>query len=310
MLKKKETAKNNKEIKKGEETNTEISNIGESKITKRGNQKENNKLFRKKSSVGKFKKIELVMEKIEITPWRKVSKKIRNYFFSNHQSNIEILMSNKDKGTYENFLDWRLNNDFKENSAYKLKLNLVDQLFSFSLLYKDFNQTTMLQTNFIILDLFRQILFSIIIVGFFDNSFYGMLLINMMNFTYLVGFIIIKPFKSRIDNFQTIINEILLSIICFSVLYMAFMDKLKDRNEKLKMGLGWLIVITNTSLIGIFLMRMFFNLMKLGKKILKNIRQNDCAKKKKKIIKISTFLIQTQKIKKKKRRCTSKIHRY
>lgn len=149
----------------------------------------------------------------------------------------------------------------------------MDRLYEKLLLrpYKDFAQTSVLKSYFILFDLGRQVLFSAIVIGLYRNAFLAMIFINLANLTYLVLFAIVRPFKERIDIVQNFINELLVLMIGSAILYMAFMEKFNQPDPDFKLKLGWLIVFTNAVLIGIFMMRMVINLSKLGFLVLKLI---------------------------------------
>lgn len=206
-----------------------------------------------KNTASNFKKKELVLEhSMKMTPWEKASEKIGRYFHAD---------LHKEKAIQ----DWRLNNDYKEHVAFKaIVLQLSGTTRSFFSLHKDYSQDSPWKAYFLVVDLCRQIIFSLLVVVFYDQPFIGMILINIVNVFYLVIFFLINPFKKNLDKVQNFINEVLLNVICFAVLYLASMEKFNTFDEDLQIQIGWLIVFANASLIVIFLGRMIFNLLKLS----------------------------------------------
>jgi len=188
-------------------------------------------------------------------------------FYFNHKAKSEIA---KVENVGENPLDWRLNNDYRDHAALKVISSQWSGFKrSFYCLHKDFGHGSLLNSYFLIFDLCRQILFSICIICFYDNAFFGMVFINAINITYLIVLTFLRPFRERIDQVQNFFNEILVLVIGASILYMAFMEKFNRPDPDMKLKLGWTIVFTNAMLIVIFMMRMILNLSKFGFLMLK-----------------------------------------
>ena len=221
-----------------------------------------------KNSASKLKKQELVLEKNQkMNASENLAERIGYYFNRKAKSQIRHVEKHD-----ENPLDWRLNNDYREHVALKIIATQWTGLMrSFYCVHKDFDQTSVFKSYFILFDLGRQVLFSVIVIGLYNNAFLAMIFINLANLSYLVLFAIVRPFKVRIDIVQNFINELLVLMIGAAILYMAFMEKFNQPDPALKLQLGWLIVFTNAVLIGIFMMRMVVNLSKLGFLVLKLI---------------------------------------
>jgi len=219
-----------------------------------------------KTSAAKFKKKELVMDKINGTAaMQRATEKIGFYF--HHKDKSEIA---KVENVGENPLDWRLNNDYRDHATLKVISSQWGGFKrSFYCLHKDFGHGSLFNSYFLIFDLCRQILFSICIICFYDNAFFGMVFINAINITYLIVLTFVRPFRERIDQVQNFVNEILVLVIGASILYMAFMEKYNRPDADMKLKLGWTVVFTNAMLIVIFMMRMIWNLSKFGFLMLK-----------------------------------------
>ena len=221
-----------------------------------------------KNSGTKLKKKELVMDKTsEMVSIQRFTEKIGIYF--NRKAKNEVI---KVENVGENPLDWRLNNDYRDHAALKvIAAHWTGLMRSFYCLHKDFGHNNIFKSYFIIFDLFRQILFSVCVVCFYDDAFIGMAFVNVINISYFIVLAFLRPFRERIDQIQNLINEILVLLIGVSIFYMAFMEKFNFPNPEITLKLGWTIVFTNAMLIVIFMMRMILNFSKFGFLLLKLI---------------------------------------
>ena len=188
------------------------------------------------------------------------------------KTGLQSLLSSKKKEK-----DWR------KDEEIELENNLEVLNRSFFPLHKDFNQVWALQSFFLIFDLFRQSLFSIMVTLTFDTPFSGLIFINIINFCYIGGYIYIIPFKDNVDLIQNFLNELCLLISSVCAFIMAGMEKFNNVDMNTKMMLGWIMVFVNTFLILMFLLRigikflkMFSLLLKLAIiTILKNFRKEE-----------------------------------
>ena len=198
----------------------------------------------------------------------------------------EIIKCNK-KGILSSFLslfeekkieslDW----SGKENEALQIKLELLNK--SFFPLHKDFKHTIKIQSYYILLDLMRQSLFSLLVVLMYDNPFSGLIIVNIINVCFMISVLLIRPFKYVQDFIQNILNEACLSISCIAALIMTSMEKFEIIDLDLKMNLGWIMVMTNTLLLVLFVIRMamnfiwmiFFAITFIFRSILNKFREN------------------------------------
>ena len=251
----------NDKIIEGEETKAEINMSENLSKSMTFTSREKTLSLSEKSTATRMKKQELLYDRTYNYKKLNSSKsiKMQDYF---SRTKIELT---KLKNIEDYPLDWRVNNDYKEDPELKaLILHLDNKLRSFYPLHKDFAHTTVLRSYFMMVDLIRQIFFSVSVICFYNEPFTGMIFVVLINVMYLIGFIIVKPFKLKLDIGQNILNELLLLIICCCTLMMAYMEKFNDFNEDLKMKMGWTIVFSNVSLIVIFLSRMMINLFNLA----------------------------------------------
>ena len=116
-----------------------------------------------------------------------------------------------------------------------------------------------------------------IITVLYDNPFYGLLIVNIINILYLISLIVINPLKECKNAFQNLFNEGC-GIISMSIaFYMAYMDEKNIIDDDLKMKLGWGIIISNLMLISIFLLRLLIGwtliFYHLFKELIKTMKQ-------------------------------------
>ena len=162
-------------------------------------------------------------------------------------------------------VDWRRDEEIAlENSIENLNRCFLP-------LHKDFKHFKGLQSFFLIFDLFRQTLFSLLVILTFDSPFSGLILVNVINVGYIVCYLAIRPFKETVDLIQNLLNEICLLISCLCALIMAAMEKSNTVELETKMILGWIMVFVNTFLILMFLLRIVCNFIPMIYLLLKLI---------------------------------------
>ena len=211
-----------------------------------------------KKSASRLKKKDIILEKIIQMEHNKLFKtKIRDYF-KNLRANLLNLKHSKDY-----LMDWRVNEDYNKSAENQaLFLYMEDFNKNFNALHKDYNQKGFFQSIFILIDLTRQLIFSLIIVMLFNIPFVGLILIILLNVAFVITFIIVKPFKEVIDNIQAFINECVLMSVCICSFILALMEHYDINDSDVKLRIGWVIVFCNVILIVIFLMRMTWNIIK------------------------------------------------
>ena len=157
-------------------------------------------------------------------------------------------------------LDWKNNNEMDKENMEK-HLELLSK--SFFTLHKDYNHKRAIQSFYVILDLLRQAVFSMLVALTFDTPFIGLIFVNLINIAYFVGYFTIRPFRETPDLIQNFLNEICLLISSLSAFIMASMEKFNSVHMETKMTLGWIMVFVNTFLILFFLFRVGVNLVGL-----------------------------------------------
>ena len=80
----------------------------------------------------------------------------------------------------------------------------------------------------------------------------------------LVLIIFIRPLKKRIDLLHTFINEICVNVACWSSFALANMDNSNDKDQQLRIKIGWAIVGANGVLVGAALVRFGYVVVKFG----------------------------------------------
>jgi len=164
----------------------------------------------------------------------------------------------------EEFFNHDIENIQNENEDWKGDLNKIEKQLellsrTFYPLHKDYSHIWSANSFYIVIDLFRQTLFSLLVVATFDQPFEGLIMVNIVNITFMVGFLTVRPFKKRIDFIQNLINDFCLLISSLAALIMASMERINYVDQATKMGLGWLMVGVNTFLIILFLLRIIYN---------------------------------------------------
>ena len=196
-------------------------------------------------------------------------------WFSKIKSKMKNIITKKRKNS-----DWReINND--EMGKFTESLELLNK--AFFPLHKDFNHSTAPQSYYILFDLCRQIIFSAIVVGLFDQPLAGIILINIINICYIICFLVVGPFKSKQDFIQNLLNEICLFLCSISAFVLVCMERIGVNDLGLRMKIGWVMVGCNFFLIAVFLIRisvtlsmMFYLLCRL---LVKKIIYAVCRKK-------------------------------
>ena len=136
-------------------------------------------------------------------------------------------------------------------------------------LHKDFNQARPTQSYYLVLDLLRQCLFSMIVVMLFDKPLIGLIIVNIINISYFAIFIVIRPFKERQDFIQSLFNEICLILCSISALILIIMEVTEINDLDLRLKLGWVMVGANSFLIVVFLFRILISFSVMGLLLIK-----------------------------------------
>lgn len=181
---------------------------------------------------------------IERTKTRSVQSSVNTYKvkedeqYNNTNANDHLVVIDKD-----NILPPK-NNSFILMSSTKSR---------YRVLYSEFKQTTKMRSYFIVLSIFRQMIYSLIICFCFNKPFEGLLLAISLNILFLICLIFVNPFTDIKEYINTLLNE-LCGISAFIFAFcMQYMDENDIIDEELKINFGWGIVFINILLAGFFL---------------------------------------------------------
>jgi len=198
--------------------------------------------------------------------FRKLSKALPMHFFdSSNTTNSKVPWLNRLKTKINSLLTKKSNNtlDWRKDDEIEMEKNLDLLTKSFFPLHRDYNHKRAIQSFYVIFDLLRQTLFSLLVVLTFDTPFRGLIFVNLINIAYFVGYFIIRPFRETPDLIQNFLNEVCLLISSLSAFIMASMEKFNSVHMETKMTLGWIMVFANTFLILMFLFRVGVNFVGL-----------------------------------------------
>ena len=100
--------------------------------------------------------------------------------------------------------------------------------------------------------------------------------------------IIMKPFTKRRDGFLNKFNELILSICCYSCLYMAYLERNEDFDREKMLNAGWVIYYVNMILMFlftlVFIVDLILTLKEVVTKVINMIRMRiEIAKERKRI---------------------------
>lgn len=153
---------------------------------------------------------------------------------------------------------------FKEKVTNHVKTKIIqEEANNFFPFHKDYHQDSPYKSYFIIADLIRQSVYTLLIIIFYDKPFLGLISILILNSFYVIMFVKIKPYKEKMDFYQNLFNEIILISVFVCTLVMASMEKFGENDLNLKMEIGWVIVIGNSTLVLLFILRMIFNIIQI-----------------------------------------------
>lgn len=153
---------------------------------------------------------------------------------------------------------------FKEKMMIHIKSKKIqEEANNFFPFHKDYQQDSLHKSYFIIIELIRQSLYSLLIILFYDKPFLGLILILILNSIYVLIFVKIRPYKEKLDFCQNLFNEIILISVFLCNFILASMEKFGKNDLNLKIEIGWAIVIGNSILVLFFIIRMIFNLLKI-----------------------------------------------
>ena len=110
-------------------------------------------------------------------------------------------------------------------------------------------KTTDYLCYFVVYDYIRQVLICILIALMRSKPLPQLILINILNLTFLIGTAIFRPFVKTYSLFFGLMNEIITEIALIGILGLAVMDSLENGNTETRMNLGWVVIYANLGLL-------------------------------------------------------------
>lgn len=159
--------------------------------------------------------------------------------------------------------------------SFPQRANPKDFISRYEILHKDFKQERKLQSYYLISELIRCFIFSILIVVFYQYPFHLMILILISNSILVVYLILIRPFKSRKEFVVTVLNEIIFSLASCACLYMSVLDKTEDEDHENRFKAGWVVFYANMFLIFVLIIDILFDAFYEYKKMFSKKKKNE-----------------------------------
>ena len=156
----------------------------------------------------------------------------KNQKMKNKRKNGIIPMKFKNKEDLDKIKEEELKDKNKEISNHKKNYE------HYEFLMKDINYQTFFQRNFLLIDIIRQSLIVVIVVIIPRKPFLQIVLINFIQYLFLIFSFFIKPFKGILPNINFIGNELFITtiFICCLILGVYDISSLKNLNERIAIG--------------------------------------------------------------------------
>ena len=135
--------------------------------------------------------------------------------------------------------------ELKEMREKKRK-TLKDRYF---ILFKGMNNEKRNHSYFIVYEMARQISISFLLVVLWNKPFLSIVIIEIINFIFLLAVVLMRPYKEKKDWILALITDVGLNIAGIMCVLLAYMDKNSDFDEEKRINLGWVFVVTNCVLI-------------------------------------------------------------
>ena len=157
------------------------------------------------------------------------------------------------------------------DQAKEIKLQKLKELRHYGCLFESFKHNSRWQSYFVLLSLIRDVIYSLLITLSYENPFSGLIMCIILENSYILSLLIIRPFKEKTELLQNLFNECcFLSAISFAF-YMAYMEKYSIIDEEFKIKLGWGIVFSNLLLLAAFVIRMLVEWLKIFYELIKEL---------------------------------------
>ena len=167
--------------------------------------------------------------------------------FSNREHKIEGRLINKEtpvSSTIEKRQIERQNAD-ESNSKFSSFDERSLILSRFSIFHKDINIKSFAAVFIYIIDFFKAVFISLILITMSPNSNLQLILISIINFIYIFYWIVYKPFLRRDFQMLTLLSELNLTFVSICFLAMGVSEKDGDESIEERFKIGWVAFVGN-----------------------------------------------------------------
>lgn len=126
-----------------------------------------------------------------------------------------------------------------------------DEVFlrQYEFMHDDLKSESLWQTHYVWFDYLRQTFLSILAVVFHFQPFPQIFLINLVNISYIVFYICLNPYKSKIIFVCCLVSELITESALISSLGLAVLDLNQQIEAEKRLLFGWIIVSANLALL-------------------------------------------------------------
>ena len=127
--------------------------------------------------------------------------------------------------------------------------NSVIYLRRYRIFHLDFKSKLRIHRYYPFLNYFRQCLLSMLTVTLYAHPFFQIIVINAVNFTFLVYSFFSRPFTTYYSFIVCLVNEMIVQTAFFSGMMLAIFDYMKNYDVSIRMDFGWVIIFSNSFLL-------------------------------------------------------------
>lgn len=160
---------------------------------------------------------------------------------------IDIESNPKEKDFLEKAKNWFLN--WRIIKYFYYPTDDEDFLKQYEFMHVDLKSDNIWQTHYVWFDYFRQTLLSILVVVFHFEAFLQIFLMNLVNICFIVYYICINPYKSKIIFMCSLVSEIITESALMSSMWLAVLDLNQQIEVDKRLLFGWIIVGANLALL-------------------------------------------------------------
>lgn len=131
------------------------------------------------------------------------------------------------------------------NNEDNLKKKEAPKWSQYSILYRDFKDTSFFQQSFMFFFLLRVYAFDMIIGYFFAYPLAQAIVINIMSIVLISYLAFKRPYKRPFDLVKLMINESIIALVNMNVLILAVLDKCGAELTGIRARLGDIVIIAN-----------------------------------------------------------------